>query len=183
MSLLPGGSCDIQLIEEICNKSSRDNPHLSYNFCAEAIEAVPESCHADLNGLGIISSKLALLNATHIQHLILELKNQTSDSNTSQALDQCLEVYSDAISDLEESINAFTFGSYDDANVFVSAAMTNSGDCEGGFQDKQGGKEAEKSLNLTLFQLFKTIHIIVPFIVNIDPWISRQVNLPYLALV
>ncbi|KAL6008280.1 hypothetical protein ACLOJK_033786 [Asimina triloba] len=148
-----GGSCQLQLIQETCNKSASIDPLLSYDFCVASLEAVPESYTADLNGLGIISLKLALLNATHAEHRVVELQAGKQDLFTKRCLETCPELYSDATSSLEDSIKAFSFSSYDDANAYVSAAMDDCGTCEDGFKEKEGVVSPMMKENQDIFQL------------------------------
>lgn len=138
------------LIQETCKKASQVN----YTLCITALESDPRSPTADLAGLGSISIQLALANATqtwsHIQEM---LKSGRFDSYDKARLEDCLELYSEAISNLTESLKALKDKSYLDVNVQVSAAMTDSDTCEDGFKEKAGRVSPSTEENYYLSQL------------------------------
>ncbi|XP_058085615.1 putative invertase inhibitor [Magnolia sinica] len=143
----------IQFIQETCNKSTQIDPVLSYDFCLTSLWAVPESHTADLRGLGFISLKLATTNATHTKYRVRKLNHQTRDRFTKECLKTCLEVYSDAITALKDSIKAFKYNNFEDVDTFVSATMSDAETCEDGFKEKKGLVSPLTKENTNLFQL------------------------------
>ncbi|KAF8412509.1 hypothetical protein HHK36_000477 [Tetracentron sinense] len=141
----------IDLIQETCEICADRSPILSYNFCVTSLQAVHQSHTANVQGLGIIALELALDNATDTVSSIEKLlKKETFDPYAMLCLEDCLELYSDAITRLRNSISAFLFEVYCDANVWVSAAMEATRTCEGGFKDQEGEVSplTEKNSNL-----------------------------------
>ncbi|KAG9157660.1 hypothetical protein Leryth_014178 [Lithospermum erythrorhizon] len=127
------------------------------NLIEETCKAPASQC-ASLKGLGSISIKLLRYNVTdtrcHIKHL---LKNKKWDKYYLQRLNDCYELYSDAINTVKQAMNSYHDKRYDDANIQISAILDDSNTCEDGF--KEGGNSTSSPLskrNENLFELGAT---------------------------
>lgn len=68
-------------------------------------------------------------------------------------LDDCLELYSDAIPTLKECKREYKQKRFNDANVKVSSIMEAPSTCEDGFHEKQGVVSPLTKNNKNVFQL------------------------------
>ncbi|KAJ4958296.1 hypothetical protein NE237_025407 [Protea cynaroides] len=96
------------LIDETCKNCAERSPVLGYDFCISSLQEIPFSHTASLPELAVISLKLALVNATvTLSSFQKLLEKEASDPFAIACLDDCLELYSDAVPTLENSIAAF----------------------------------------------------------------------------
>ncbi|KAI3986325.1 hypothetical protein MKX01_002170 [Papaver californicum] len=123
------------IIEPTCNKAAKSSPNINYKYCLNSLNANPKSRNADIQQLGIISTELAKSKAnlisTDIKRLLVENKNRVDN----KYLQDCLEMFSNAVSDLEKVLEAFNAKDYFKANILMSAAMDASTNCEDGFKE------------------------------------------------
>ncbi|KDP28907.1 hypothetical protein JCGZ_14678 [Jatropha curcas] len=125
------------LIQETCKKCAQRDPNIGYKFCVSSLEASPESRCANLGELGIISIKLTRRNITSTRHYVKELlKNKRLDPNIRPCLNDCLDLYSDAIPTLKQAIQDYKSKHYEDANIEVSSVIDASTTCEQGFKER-----------------------------------------------
>ncbi|KAF6158913.1 hypothetical protein GIB67_012330 [Kingdonia uniflora] len=104
-----------------------------------SLQSIPESCTSNLQELGIISLELAIANAKSTVRGINKLiRDKDSDPYAVTCLRDCLELYSNAIPTLEDSISAFRCNDFGSVNIWMSAGMEASRTCEGGFEEKEG---------------------------------------------
>ncbi|XP_010052753.2 putative invertase inhibitor [Eucalyptus grandis] len=130
-----GGNTNI--IHETCKKCAQADPNVSYKFCVASLESNPNSLSADLHGLGLISIKLLRHNMTHTRSYTKKLlKSKKMDPFIKACLQDCLELYSDAVPTLKEVIRSYKAEKYEDANINLSSAMEASTTCEDGFSEK-----------------------------------------------
>lgn len=97
------------LIQETCRKVALNDPNLSYGFCRAALQSAPNSLCADSpRKLGLISIKLVRGNITstrcYIEHLLGDKK---IDPYFRSCLDDCLELYSDALPTVNQAIKDY----------------------------------------------------------------------------
>ncbi|KAI3905304.1 hypothetical protein MKX01_039995 [Papaver californicum] len=108
---------------------------LNYDFCVSAFESNPKSKTSDLSGLGVISMELYVNNATNLLPYISKLlEDGKQERFVKQALDTCLEVYTDAIRCANEAITAFKNNDYNNASVNVADVF--SATYEDGFNER-----------------------------------------------
>ncbi|XP_010052748.2 putative invertase inhibitor [Eucalyptus grandis] len=133
-----GGSTII--IHETCKKCAQEDPNVSYKFCVASLESNPY-CHCDnLRGLGLVSIKLLRHNVTRTRSYTEKLlKSKEMDPSVRACLQDCLELYSDAVATLAEAIRAYKDERYGDANIDLSSVMDASTTCEDGFTEKGTG--------------------------------------------
>ncbi|KAH7514336.1 hypothetical protein FEM48_Zijuj11G0078000 [Ziziphus jujuba var. spinosa] len=119
-----------------------------------SLQAVPASHVTNLQGLALIAMELALDNATNTISIIKQLlTNETADPFALECLKDCLEVYSEAVTMLVDSIAGFLEEHYDTARVWLSAVMEVATTCADGFKEKEGVVYPLENENYSLFQL------------------------------
>ncbi|XP_043717993.1 putative invertase inhibitor [Telopea speciosissima] len=138
-----------------CRKCAKGDPNISYDFCVTSLQAVPKSHNSTLKELGLIAMKLTKTNASSTKSFIKNLlKNKKINPHDKLALQDCIEVYSEAIDLLKEAMNDFKDKQYSEANIKLSSAMDSSTTCEQGFNEKKKGKMSPLTKeNRNLFQL------------------------------
>ncbi|GKE90952.1 putative invertase inhibitor, partial [Tanacetum coccineum] len=122
------------LIYDTCKTSSQQNPNVKFQFCTTSLQAAPASHCADLTGLGMMSIRLIRDNVTDTRCYIKQLlKNSAKlDPFVKACLNDCFELYSDAIPDTKQAMKNYNAKSYFDANVQISSIMDAATTCEDG---------------------------------------------------
>ncbi|KAL8192115.1 hypothetical protein R6Q57_028064 [Mikania cordata] len=144
------------LIYDTCKTSSQQDPNVKLPFCTTSLQAAPASHCADLEGLGMMSIRLTRYNITdtrcYIKHL---LKNNTKklDPYVKSCLEDCFELYSDAILGIKQAMRSYNFKRFFDANVQISSVMDATTTCEDGFKQKKGVVSPLTKKNDATFQL------------------------------
>ncbi|KAL2251257.1 putative invertase inhibitor [Sesamum indicum] len=142
------------MINSTCKTSVINDPNINYDFCTTSLQAAPASRCATLQGLGTISIRLTRDNVTDTRCFIKQLmKNQTWDLYTRQCLSDCFELFSDAVSSVEEAMRYYSAKRFDDANVQISSVMDAATTCEDGFEEKGGAFSPLTKRNNDTFQL------------------------------
>ncbi|RZC57057.1 hypothetical protein C5167_004358 [Papaver somniferum] len=128
---------DGDLVSDLCENASTTDPQLEYQFCVASLSANPASKDAhDLLELGIISMQICLQNATSVHSYISQiLKDGKEEPAARPCLQDCLDLYSDALDFIPEAIQYFEDKDYSSANIEMSAAMDASVTCEDGFKE------------------------------------------------
>jgi pectinesterase inhibitor-like protein len=128
------------LILETCKTCAQKDPTLSYNFCVASLQAAPKSGRAaNLRQLGNISIKLTKHNVTATRrHVKKLLKKKNLDPFVKGCLNDCFELYSDAIPSLKKALKDYKGKRYEYANIDMSAVMEYATNCEDGFNEKDG---------------------------------------------
>lgn len=142
------------LIHETCKTCAQSDPNLSYAFCVTSLEAVPSSRRADLRQLGNISIRLTRHNVTKTRHRITKLlEKKKLDPFVRGCLNDCFELYSDAMPSLKQALKYYKAKRYEDANIAVSSVIDASTTCEDGFAEKEGVVSPLTKTNNDTFQL------------------------------
>ncbi|KAJ8755879.1 hypothetical protein K2173_024424 [Erythroxylum novogranatense] len=142
------------IIKSTCKICAKKDPNFSYNFCVTSLQAAPGSRCADLRELGIISMKLINHNLTDTRLYMKELlKDKKIDPFTRARLDDCLELYSDAIPHLKQAMADYKSNRYDDANIQLSGVMEAPTTCEDGFQEQGGAVSPLTKMNNDTYRL------------------------------
>ncbi|KAK4269842.1 hypothetical protein QN277_022949 [Acacia crassicarpa] len=131
----------VDLIAETCKNLSKTDPNVSFRFCKTSLQADPHSRYVrNLRDLGFISLKILRHNVTetriHIKNLLKKKKEKKIDPFIKECLDDCLEVFSDAIANVNDAIKDYKAKLYADCNVKVSSVLDASTTCEDGFKEK-----------------------------------------------
>lgn len=116
------------LISKTCNQTS-------YSDVCMATFLISNYTNTTIHDLAFISINATAAYAANTSAVIAAIRNGSADFSE-QCLSDCLEQYGDAVDELHESMVALGNCDYETVNVKVSAAMTNSDTCEGGFQDE-----------------------------------------------
>ncbi|KAI3918572.1 hypothetical protein MKX01_041892 [Papaver californicum] len=131
------------IVKETCEKCAQKSPLLNNDFCVTSLEAVLDSKTA---------AELAQTNATDTILVIREqLKYKDLDTYTFLSLNDCLDLYTDAISMLAKSIEAIRSYNYVNLNIWVSSEMEASTNARG-FREK-GRVSPLRKHNSNFFQL------------------------------
>ncbi|CAK9328555.1 unnamed protein product [Citrullus colocynthis] len=143
------------LIHETCKKISREDPNISFNFCLTSLEfATKHSRCTDVRRLGLLSIGLLHRNVTSTRHHIVKLmRNKKLDPFVKLCLDDCLELYSDAIPTVTQAMRDYRLKRYDDANIAVSSVMDAATTCEDGFKEREGVASPLKKRDEDAFEL------------------------------
>ncbi|PIN12959.1 hypothetical protein CDL12_14419 [Handroanthus impetiginosus] len=142
------------LINSTCKTFSKNDPNINYNFCTTSLQSAPASQCATLQGLGTISIRLVRYNITDTRcHIKQLLKNKKWDPYIRQCLNDCFELYSDAIPSIKQAMKYYNSKRFDDANIQISSIMDASTTCEDGFKERKGVVSPLSKRNKDVFQL------------------------------
>lgn len=81
------------------------------------------------------------------------LRNKKLDPYVRQCLDDCFELFSDAIPSIKQAMRHYNAKRFDDANVVISSIMDDSTTCEDGFKERRGVVSPLSKRNADAFQL------------------------------
>ncbi|KAI4353052.1 hypothetical protein L6164_002030 [Bauhinia variegata] len=143
------------LIQQTCKNSSKTDPNISYKFCVSSLQAFPHSsCVKSLRQLGLISINLTRHNITDTKAYIEKLlKKKNIEPFVKDCLDDCLELYSDAIETVGDAIKDYKAKRYADANIDMSSVLDAPTTCEDGFKERNDDVSPLKKRNKDAFQL------------------------------
>ncbi|CAI9770384.1 unnamed protein product [Fraxinus pennsylvanica] len=141
-------------IYQTCKIFAQNDPNINCNFCTTSLQADPASQNATIQELGTISIRLIHSNVMdtliYVNNLI---ENKKWDSYTKECLTDCFELFSDAIPSAKQAMNYYYEKLYSDANVQLSAVLSDSMTCEDGFKEKNGVVSPLTKRNCDTFQL------------------------------
>ncbi|KAI9086997.1 hypothetical protein K1719_030958 [Acacia pycnantha] len=124
------------LITESCKDVSKGDPNINFDFCVASLKAKSPSPPTNPEELVTMSIQITKSNGTNIVSTIHDLlKDPKFSDYAKKCLQDCSELYSDALSDLDDAIVAFKSKDFNSATTEISAAMTNSVTCEDQFMD------------------------------------------------
>ncbi|XP_004145026.1 putative invertase inhibitor [Cucumis sativus] len=143
------------LIYKTCKKISREDPNVSFNFCLASLKlAANHSRCTDVRHLGLFSIGFLCRNVTSTYHHITKLvRNKKLDPFVKLCLDDCLELYTDAIPTVKQAMKDYKSKRYDDANVAISSVMDAATTCEDGFKERKGVASPLKKRDGDAFEL------------------------------
>ncbi|CAI8609474.1 unnamed protein product [Vicia faba] len=134
------------LIVRSCREASKNDPNLSYEFCVTSLYEA--ACKTKLQpkkleDLVSMSIQVTKSNGTNIISIIShDLQNQTHGEHVKACLQDCLNLYNDSLSSLDDAMVAFnTSKDLDTANINVSAALDDSVTCEDQFKERKEDNE------------------------------------------
>ncbi|RAL48996.1 hypothetical protein DM860_001316 [Cuscuta australis] len=155
-SVIHGAAAAEDLIKKTCKVLAKEDTNVQYGFCAAALEAAPASGCATLRGLTSISIRLIRYNVTDTRCRIKQMLKEKSprrDRYTELCLRDCLEMYSDSISDVKAAMKEYNSGRLADASVHLSAVLDAASTCEDGFEERRGLVSPLKKRNNDTIQL------------------------------
>ncbi|KAL5551240.1 hypothetical protein UlMin_001416 [Ulmus minor] len=146
------GSSD--LIQDTCKKASDNDSNIPNDFCVSTLEANPKSQTATtIEELALSAIDITISNGTSISSTISNLlKNTTVDPFVKSFLQDCSELYSDAVDSLNDAEAAIKIKDFATANSDTSAAMDAPSTCEDGFKEKKGVVSPLTNHNNLFFQ-------------------------------
>ncbi|KAJ4749502.1 Invertase inhibitor [Rhynchospora pubera] len=119
------------IVEDTCKNVSSSNSDIVYDFCVSSFKSYNATSQAaDQRTLAIIASRSANSTAAKTQERIHVLMEAEKNQPRKNRLDVCMEVYSLAIDNLRTAEQAIEAERDTDAQVFLSAALSASSDCE-----------------------------------------------------
>lgn len=149
-----GSTTPHNIIQETCKKSAATTPNLNYNFCVASLESDNRSGSANLHKLGLIAMDLMRHNLTSTRRDIKKLlRNKKMEKFMKACLDDCLELYSDAVPTLKDAKRDYKGKNYTNANVKVSSIMEAPSTCESGFKENEHTISPLTKNNNNVFQL------------------------------
>ena len=134
MKISSSSSSDDDLISKTCNQTSYSDVCMATLLISNF--TMTTTNNATVHDLAVISINATVAYAADTSAVIAAILNGSADHFSEQCLSDCLEQYGDAVDELQESMAALGSCDYETVNAKVSAAMTNSDTCEGGFQDE-----------------------------------------------
>ncbi|KAG7605193.1 putative pectinesterase inhibitor domain-containing protein [Arabidopsis thaliana] len=130
------------LIRDSCKKATTKDPKLKYDFCVKSLEENPQSKTAkSLEGLVFVSTKNVVSKTTSLKGMVDKILKEDKYEVERPLLD-CLELYTEAIDSLNQSLDTVKSRDYKTATMLMSAAMDAPGSCETKFTKR---KKAVKS--------------------------------------
>ncbi|KAI3444848.1 hypothetical protein Pfo_001513 [Paulownia fortunei] len=148
------GTAGQNLINSTCKTFARNDPNINYNFCTTSLQAAPASQCATLQGLGMISIRLIRYNVTDTRCYIKQLlKNRKLDPYVRLYLNDCFDLFSDAIPSVKQAMRYYNTKRFNDANIQISSIMDASTTCEDGFKERTGVVSPLTKRNDDTFQL------------------------------
>jgi pectinesterase inhibitor-like protein len=157
------------LIQQTCKNCSKGDPNISYKFCTTSFQSDHRSqCAQNLEELGILSIKITRHNVTNTCDYIKDLlKKKDKDPFIKECLNDCLEVYSDAITTFRVAIRDYKAKRYEDCNFKLSSIIDASTTCEDGFKQKNDVISPLTKRNKNVFQL-SAIALSIVNMLNVD---------------
>ncbi|KAJ4831542.1 hypothetical protein Tsubulata_039874 [Turnera subulata] len=125
--ILADGASD--LVQQVCARTQ------NRQSCLTTLQSEPDSKTANLDELGVIATKLARALAEQIAERAKEvLLNKTSlGPENEQAVRDCVELYEDAVSQLDSANAALLSHAYSDLSLYLATALADAETCEMGF--------------------------------------------------
>ncbi|XP_022159634.1 putative invertase inhibitor [Momordica charantia] len=150
------------VVQRSCKQAATRDPYVDYKLCVEALRANPKARNGAFKDLVLVSIDQAKANATEIGSEISEIlkgsgkwgtKPKTKTKYSLDCLRSCLELYSEAVSDLKSAVSAVKMEDYETAKVEVSAAIDAPVSCEDGYKEKDGEVSPLTEKNDVFFHL------------------------------
>lgn len=132
-------ACDHTLYKELCRKTLESDP--------------ASRAATNFEGLDKVALKHATSAATQIRSKVTNLLNGSSSKAVKGALKDCNENYQGAIEKLTDSSSALASKGYNDANTWVTSAMSAAESCDEGIEEAGGPKSLLNNQGTTFSQL------------------------------
>lgn len=143
------------IVQKSCKLAAQADPYVDYKLCVKSLRANPKSKEASFEELVMISIEQAKDSGIEIGSVISELLKGSGkwEKYSLSCLKSCMEIYSEAVSDLKLALAAVKMADYETAKTKMSAAMDAPVTCEDGYKDKDGDVSPLADKNDLFFQL------------------------------
>ncbi|KAM0896550.1 hypothetical protein ACQ4PT_023132 [Festuca glaucescens] len=131
-------SSSASILDDTCKSFGANHKDIGYDYCIKFFQADKGSATADKRGLAVIAVKIIRATASSTDKRIAALKALMKDKKVRSGLDDCDELYSDAVDELDTAAKGVASGTPEglkDAVTNLSAAMDAPQTCETGFQE------------------------------------------------
>ncbi|KAI5423187.1 hypothetical protein KIW84_046251 [Lathyrus oleraceus] len=160
--------CKSKKHDIVSRSSTKVEYHAITSTTTEMVWLRWSQCAQNLEELGLVAIKLTRHNVTNTSDYITRLlKKKTSDPFIKECLEDCLEVYSDAIATFREAIRDYKAKRYEDCNFKLSSIIDASTTCEDGFKQKNDVISPLTKRNKNVFQL-SAIALSIVNMLNMD---------------
>ncbi|CAN8267238.1 unnamed protein product [Cochlearia groenlandica] len=151
------------LIRDSCQKAAAKDPKFKIAFCVKSLEENPQSKTAKtLEALVMASAKTAATKTTALKAAIEKiLKEKKYAKEAEMPLQDCLQLYTDAVDSLNEASASVKSRNYRTATAAMSAAMDAPSTCETGFKERRTPQKSPVAKESEV--LFQTILIPLAF--------------------
>ena len=131
-------SSSASVLEDTCKSFGANHKDIGYDYCIKFFQSVKGSATADKRGLAVIAAQITGTTAGRTHERISALKKSVMDKKVRSGLDDCDELYSDAVDELGDAAKGVKSGTSQglkDAVTNLSAAADAPQTCETGFQE------------------------------------------------
>jgi pectinesterase inhibitor-like protein len=131
-------SSSASVLDDTCKSFGANQKDIGYDYCIKFFQSDKGSATADKRGLAVIAAKITRATASSTDKRIAALKASVKDKKVRSGLDDCDELYSDAVDELDvaaKGVAAGTAQGLADAVTNLSAAADAPDTCETGFQE------------------------------------------------
>jgi pectinesterase inhibitor-like protein len=131
-------SSSASVLDDTCKSFGANHKDIGYDYCIKFFQADKGSATADKRGLAVIASKIIKATASSTGKRIAAVKASVKDKKVRSGLDDCHDVYSEAVDELDAAVKGVEAGTpqgLKDAVTNLSGAMDAPQTCETGFQE------------------------------------------------
>ncbi|XP_072995212.1 putative invertase inhibitor [Typha latifolia] len=118
-------------VEDACRGAVDGHPGaVAYDYCVSSLNSDPRSRSADLHGLAVLATKMAIDHVASTESKIDELMDLEATPTIKGGFNACLEVYSDAVDRLRDALDNLNSRLYAKAVELLAKALRASEDCQ-----------------------------------------------------
>ncbi|XP_037449498.1 pectinesterase inhibitor 12-like [Triticum dicoccoides] len=140
------------IIAETCQRCGENNHNVDYALCVASLSADPSSRDASLHGLALISAKLVQAGVEGMDSGIAALRAKEATQSTRwSCLNACMDVFRNAMADLDDAIAAIEDGRFTEAKTKMTATTDAPVTCNDEFKE-QGLQPPMEGESRRLFQ-------------------------------
>uniref|UniRef100_A0ACD5UTW2 Uncharacterized protein n=1 Tax=Avena sativa TaxID=4498 RepID=A0ACD5UTW2_AVESA len=126
------------VLNDTCKSFGANRKDIGYDYCVKFFQADKASAIADKRGLAVIAAKIIKATASSTDKRISALKASVKDKKVRSGLEDCDDLYSQAVDELDAAAKGVAAGTpqgLQDAVTNLSAAADAPQTCETGFQE------------------------------------------------
>ncbi|CAJ1943175.1 unnamed protein product [Sphenostylis stenocarpa] len=144
------------LITDSCAKAKKTDKYFDYDFCIAFLEEASSKLRAppsNVEDLVVLAIKESKSNATNIVSIVSKLLKNNTDPYVKSCLGDCLEFYTDAVSDLDDAVAAVESKHFDAAKRQIESSLDFTDTCEDQFKEGEGVTSPITKENHSFFEL------------------------------